>query len=49
MSVGRILLTFLDKDRMDALVYTSGNCFKTKEEAQKYADKFSEILKDSKL
>ena len=36
-------------DRMDALVYTSGNCFKTKEEAQKYADKFSEILKDRKL
>ena len=36
-------------DRMDALVYTSGNCFKTKEEAQKYADKFSEILKERKL
>ena len=36
-------------DRMDDLVYTSGNCFKTKEEAQKYADKFSEILKDRKL
>ena len=36
-------------DRMDALVYTSGNCFKTKEEAQKYADKFSEILKSRKL
>ena len=36
-------------DRMDALVYTSGNCFKTKEEAQKYADKFSEILKEKKL
>ena len=36
-------------DRMDDLVYTSGNCFKTKDEAQKYADKFSEILKDRKL
>ena len=36
-------------DRMDALVYTSGNCFKTKEEAQKYADKFSEILKERTL
>ena len=36
-------------DRMDALVYTSGNCFKTKEEAHKYADKFIEILKDRKL
>ena len=36
-------------DRMDDLVYTSGNCFKTKEEAQMYADKFSEILKERKL
>ena len=36
-------------DRMDDLVYSSGNCFKTKEEAQRYADKFSEILKDRKL
>lgn len=36
-------------DRMDALVYTSRNCFKTKEKAQRYADKFSEILKDRKL
>ena len=36
-------------DRMDDLVYTSGNCFKTEEEAQKYADKFSEILKCRKL
>ena len=36
-------------DRMDALVYTSGNCFKTKDEAKKYADKFSEILKERKL
>ena len=25
------------------------NCFKTEEEAQKYADKFSEILKERKL
>lgn len=36
-------------DRMDALVYTNGNCFKTEEEAKKYADKFSEILKCRKL
>ena len=36
-------------DRMDDLVYTSGNCFKTKDEAKKYADKFSEILKERKL
>ena len=36
-------------DRMDDLVYTSGNCFKTKEEAQKYADKFSKILKERTL
>ena len=32
-------------DRMDDLVYTNGNCFKTEEEAQKYADKFTEMLK----
>ena len=36
-------------DRMDDLVYTSGNCFKTKEEAQMYADKFIKILKERKL
>lgn len=36
-------------DRLDNLVRNSGNCFKTKEEAQKYADKFSEILKERKL
>jgi len=36
-------------DRMDDLVYTIGNCFKTKEEAQRYVDKFSEILKERKL
>lgn len=36
-------------DMMDELVYSSGNCFKTKEEAQKYAYKFSEILKERKL
>ena len=36
-------------DEMDDLVYASGNCFKTKDEAKKYADKFSEILKDRKL
>ena len=36
-------------DRMDDLVYTSGNCFKTEEEAQRYVDKFCEILKYRKL
>lgn len=36
-------------DYGDNLVYNSGNCFKTEEEAQKYADKFSEILKERKL
>lgn len=36
-------------DRMDALVYTNCNCFKTEEEAKKYANKFSEILKCRKL
>lgn len=33
----------------DVLTYNNGNCFKTKYEAQKYADKFSEILKERKL
>ena len=32
-------------DRMDDLVYSSGNCFNTKEEAQRFVDKFCEILK----
>lgn len=36
-------------DRLDNLVYNNGNCFKTEEEAQKYADEFSEILKERKL
>ena len=36
-------------DRMDDLVYSSGNCFNTKEEAQRYVDKFCEILKYRKL
>ena len=36
-------------DRVNNLVYNRCNCFKTKEEAQKYADKFSEILKERKL
>ena len=36
-------------DRLDNLVRNNGNCFKTKEEAQKYADKFIEILKERKL
>ena len=36
-------------DYWDNLDYNNGNCFKTKEEAQKYADKFIEILKERKL
>ena len=36
-------------DRLDNLVRNIGNCFKTKEEAQKYADKFIKILKCRKL
>ena len=36
-------------DYWDNLDYNNGNCFKTKEEAQKYADKFIEILKGRKL
>ena len=36
-------------DRMNALIYASVNYFKTKEEAQRYADKFIEILKCRKL
>ena len=36
-------------DRTNVLFYTSGNCFKTKEEAQMYADKFTEILKGRQL
>lgn len=35
--------------RLDNSAYNNGNCFKTEEEAQKYADKFSEILKERKL
>lgn len=35
--------------RLDNLVRNNGNCFKAKEEAQKYADKFIEILKERKL
>ena len=36
-------------DSTDNLAYSRGNCFKTEEEAQKYADKFSKILKERKL
>ena len=36
-------------DYWEKLAYNKGNCFKTKEEAQMYADKFVEILKDRKL
>ena len=36
-------------DYWEKLAYNKGNCFKTKEEAQKYADKFIEILKERKL
>ena len=38
-----------DSDSADNLAYSRGNCFKTKEEAQMYAGKFSEILKERKL
>ncbi len=41
--------SYWDADSADYLAYSRGNCFKTKEEAQKYADKFSEFLKDRKL
>ena len=36
-------------DALDEIHFSNGNCFKTKEEAQKYADKFVEILKERKL
>lgn len=36
-------------DALDEIYFSNGNCFKTKEEAQKYADKFFEILKERKL
>ena len=36
-------------DSTDNLAYSRGNCFKTGDEAQKYADKFIEILKERKL
>lgn len=36
-------------DALDEICFSNGNCFKTTEEAQKYADKFFEILKERKL
>lgn len=36
-------------DALDEIYFSNGNCFKTKEEAQKYADKFVELLKERKL
>lgn len=36
-------------DALDEICFSNGNCFKTTEEAQKYADKFLEILKERKL
>lgn len=36
-------------DALDEICFSNGNCFKTKEEAQKYADKFIELLKERKL
>lgn len=36
-------------DALDEIHFSNGNCFKTKEEAQKYADKFVELLKERKL
>ena len=41
--------SYWDVDSADNLAYSMGNCFKTEEEAHKYADKFSEILKERKL
>ena len=41
--------SYWDVDSADNLAYSMGNCFKTEEEAQKYADKFIEILKERKL
>ena len=35
-------------DALDEIYFSNGNCFKTKEEAQKYADKFVELLKERK-
>ena len=36
-------------DALDEICFSNGNCFKTTEEAQKYADKFVELLKERKL
>lgn len=36
-------------DRWDNLAYNNGNCFKTKYEAERYAEKLCEILKERKL
>lgn len=34
---------------LDEICFSNGNCFKTKEEAQKHAGKFVELLKGRKL
>ena len=36
-------------EALDEIYFSNGNCFKTREEAQKYADKFVEMLKERKL
>lgn len=36
-------------DALDEIHFSNWNCFKTREEAQKYADKFIELLKERKL
>ena len=41
--------SYWDVDSADNLAYSRGNCFKTEEEAHKYADKFSKILKERTL
>ena len=36
-------------DALDEIFFSNGNCFKTIEEAKRYADKFVELLKERKL
>lgn len=45
----RIESCYWSDDALDIVAFNNGNCFKTKEEAQKYADKFVEILKEREL
>ena len=45
----RIESCYWSDDALDIVAFNNGNCFVTKEEAQKYADKFVELLKERKL